>query len=505
MTVDPSAQALRSDDEMIAPNRVFAHFNGSPAGYFPATCLAPVAGEDHKLKIRFDDGTVAIVGDFNVKRLELQPGDSAKVFREGLRPHTYVVKELRDKLTDLSREGETTTLVTDIFGHRTVSLLPKQRQGREDPGTEVVVPVAEIYQTSTMWSSFKDRGYNHTFSAAGFAAPATPSEQPSPSSTPGSRLRLHAASRTSSVQRVIAASRSSTKNCTRLFSNLVFAITEIADDQARDNTEALVRKHGGWILKDGFHELFDVPAAANSKASRFTLKPSLSRNSAILLADRHCRKSKFFQALALGIPCLATRWVTDSIAAGKLCDWRHYLLASGESSFLGGAICSRTLKYGGKSGAEILKLQNMIDLREKWLEGKRVLLVGLAHQMGAYVFIAFALGALEVGVAQSTEEARSVLESSGGNDSVAGERAGWDWVCVHEEERAVNDDAQEAETGGRKKRKRESEDGGARKKRKVQGDAAVVSDGLEGFDGVKVVGTEYVVQSLILGRLLDEM
>ena len=536
VAVDMSARAPKGGSGMIVPTRVFAYFNGSPAGYFPATCLAVVAGEDHKLRIRFDDGTITTVGESNVKRLELQKGDSVKVFREGLRAHTYLVQELHDKVTNDLPESERNAIVTDVLGHRTVSLRPKQKRGKQDQVKEEVVPVAEIYQTSTIWSSFKDRPYTHPFSAAESAVPITPSEQLSPPSTPGSRLRLHAGTRTSSVQKLAAPSKSS-RNSSGLFSNLVFAITEIPHDQLREHTEALVRKHGGLILKDGFHELFDVPAAVHlpsaslppssaasstsdrnspsdfqsspsvkgSGASQFALKPSLHPNGAVLLADRHCRKSKFFQALALGVPCLATRWVTDSIAVGKLCDWRHYLLASGESSFLGGAVCSRTLNYAGNPGNKTLELREMMDLREKWLQDKRVLLVGPAHQTGAYAFIAFALGAQDVGVTQSTEEARSVLENAAGKVSEAGRRGGWDWVCVHEEDRATGEDAKDVETSGKRKRKRESEGGGARKKRKAQGDAALASDCLKGFDGVKVVGTEYVVQSLILGRLLDEM
>jgi hypothetical protein len=177
-------------------------------------------------------------------------------------------------------------------------------------------------------------------------------------------------------------------------------------------------------------------------------------------------------------------------------DWKPYLLSAGESQLLGGAVVSRSLPHvNDGSDRASWTLGRMLQHRSQWLNGKRVLLVGAGGKMEAYVFIALALGAKEVGSASSREEARRMLLDHGEDTATGGEKndgSRWDFVCEHEDER------KELQTSDRR--------GPVAKKRKsMRGEAQGISESdlIEGLQGIKVVGTESVVQSLISGRLLD--
>ena len=521
-----------SAHQAIVPERVFARFNGTPAGFFPATCLSD-ATPGSRYKIRFDDGTTTTVSTSAVKRLELQEGDHVKVYREGQRGNTYVVKDLRDKSEGNSVKTAKSGNSTDIFGHRSVLLSLKQKPGSESTNKDEAVPITEVYLTLSMWSSLKDRKYNHSTTTGTYLnGIETPCENSSTPSTPSSRLRTsRMMDKAPTTQRMQPTPQPDAAGGSGLFAGIAFAITSIADPAIRVNTESLVRTNSGTLLtsSNGFDELFEIPPASNSSTSStpspspspssspdpdfqpsstnlpskppttattnreiaFALSPSFqATHSAFLLADKHCRSTKFFQALALNIPCVATRYPFDCIAAGRLLDWCPYLLASGESSFLDGAVCSRTLKTPtGTDG--FVGLEDMVGRREKWLEEKKVLLVGGGERGGkkrvkAYVFIAYALGAREVGVVESREEARNLLRQG----EVEGED--WDLICVHEEEKG---EGSGGSTGGRK-RKRRSSGGGVGKEMSL-------ADGLGPVGRARVAGTEVVVQSLIIGRFLE--
>ncbi|KAK3088926.1 radiation sensitive protein rad9, partial [Teratosphaeriaceae sp. CCFEE 6253] len=49
-----------------------------------------------------------------------------------------------------------------------------------------------------------------------------------------------------------------------------------------------------------------------------------------LVADRHSRRAKYMQALALGLPTLSGRWLADSLDAedDHPVPWAKYLLAA---------------------------------------------------------------------------------------------------------------------------------------------------------------------------------
>ncbi|KAL8963894.1 MAG: hypothetical protein Q9183_004869, partial [Haloplaca sp. 2 TL-2023] len=384
-------------DAVLAPSRVFAHFNGIPSGYYPATCVDVIDGEEPRYKVRFDDGTVDTINAYGVRRLELRQGDNVKIDTPGTRTKVYVVEDLQKRQQPAvpldpetpSRRGEkqqtqqSQLCSTDIHGHDTVIVSLKQRQPSSDgeqSRQRITFPLSQIYLTSTMWPAFKDRPFTHNFANLRSASVLpTPSDRSSTPATPSSRTRR---------AKLFAfptgrATMPRNDRDTGLFNNMIFAISNIVQDEKRKRITNLVQNHGGRVLSLGFDELFDIPGLAMTSTGKpspkkandtaFGLKPGMAdMGFTCLLADKHSRSAKFIQALALGIPCLSSRWIQDCVAKQRIVPWDIYLLAAGESTILDGAVRSRQLPY---YPAETARLSAMVQNRNKLLDGMSVLLI----------------------------------------------------------------------------------------------------------------------------------
>jgi hypothetical protein len=284
----------------------------------------------------------------------------------------------------------------------------------------------------------------------------------------------------------------------KLFENMAFAISFQSRKPGETNEQYIARtdfsimvqkrikQAGGRILENGFDELFEVstigplsssPMSSAGTEGEISLTPEgRSTGFTALIADGHSRKVKYMQALALGIPCLAARWVTTCLGRNELVDWSPYLLCAGQSAFLGDAIRSRSLT---PYHAATARLTDVISQREKLLEGSRILTVMRKSSEGkkmAYVFLARVLGASLTRV-RSVEEAKAEMK--------AAEEAGrpFDWVYADgkPDEEAL---LASGPTGG-KKRKR-------------------ISMAAHPAKRVRTLSDELVIQSLILGRLIEE-
>ena len=497
-------QGLTNVGAITAPNRVFAHFNGSNPAYHPATCLEVVGGDDPRYRVRFEDGTVDVISGYGIKRLELRPGDAVKVDLPGARKLNYVVEGVqaqhmsnvtRDPATHSRRDrtapiSDSAFPEIDVYGNATVLVSPKQRHsvgGDSLESSQIAVPLTLIYLTQTMWTAFKDRQYTHlsnkTQTVTGLQ---TPSDRPSTPSTPSSRTRRVKSSGLAQIHSTTFGNSSGDG----IFSNMAFAITNI--DRADENER--IRNHittnGGNLLSTGLDELFHIPplprttspADPNADTS-FHLNPSAKDiGFTCLIADKHCRTAKFIQALSLGIPCLSTRWITHCVAKQCVLAWAPYLLPSGESAFLGGAVRSRVLQ---PFDAEKATLSDIVENRPRMLNGASVLIImekGQEKSMQQHPLITHALGASRI--------SRAISDASAAKAVADAEALGepWDWVFSYDKEQEVEEKLFGGNgTGKKRKRGRDSESGPHGKKRKT-----------------RVVGNEFVIQSLILGMLIEE-
>ncbi|KZF20376.1 hypothetical protein L228DRAFT_250060 [Xylona heveae TC161] len=508
--------AAAGDEQVQAPDRVFAFFNGkSLPAFYPASCLSVSVEpkmQDSQYEVRFDDGSLVALESHKLRSLDLRVGDLVKVDFPNLRKQNYVVAGFRERMDLTSRnstpagqtgsgaQGNQRYPITDIRGYSTVALVPKIKESgnQRSPLTEstgtISVPIGSIYITNSMFAQFKDRLYTPSSRIASRPSPAVETAGPT---TPSSRSRrttllLQSASIKSAKSEI-------SRPTSNLFSGMAFAVTFVDDDDAKKRIVRHIADNGGRLLVDGFDELFHIDsleAGSDSAAARpsdspnpFRLTPEAEKLGFVcLITDRHSRRAKYIQALALGLPCLAGRWIDDCISKTRIIDWQPYLLPSGESSFLGGAIHSRILQ---PYPADTATFAATVDARPRLLSGRSVLLVmgkGKAEERRkAYLFLTYALGARRVSRAPSLDAAKQVL--------IAAETTAcrWDWVYVDEKDKGVENVLWSGNNSSEKPR-------AGRKRRR--GEALPLTTPFE--NNVKIVGDEFVVQSLILGKLLEE-
>lgn len=405
----------------------------------------------------------------------------------------------------LPSSNPTTTTVTGPTGSATVSTIvassspviaqTKRREARKGP------PKKKAASTESLrYSARLDRRGSSSTDELSRPLLATPAFEQSMQASRYSVSR--SASRAGrSATKVVPSQKNS-----KLFESMAFAISfqsrkpNETNEQYNSRMEfsatvqRRIRQAGGRILENGFDELFEgIPMGTPPSSPESSPGPEdeisltgegLSTGFTALIADGHSRKVKYMQALALGLPCVAARWVTTCLERNQLVDWTPYLLCAGQSAFLGDAIRSRTLTPYDASTA---KLPDIISQRPKLLDGSRILAVvkkSLEGRKMAYVFLARVLGASLTRV-YGIEEARKEVKNAEDTG------APFDWVYV---DGKADEDALFG-TGlvaGGKKRKRAS--AGTSSKSAVE----------RPLKRVRTLSDELVIQSLILGRVIEE-
>ncbi|KAA8647580.1 hypothetical protein EYZ11_007842 [Aspergillus tanneri] len=490
----------------IAVNQVFAPWSGAKRAYYPATCFGkPFGTSNTRYLVKFEDAAPIEVPMSAVKRLELRIGDAVKVDVPNVPKVTHIIRGFSDKLSadDLSREVSSGTMrMIDIYGHATVILGPKQRKSLPSgtltgPESVVRVPISRVYLDTILWNQLKDRTYTYS-SGLGHTESRlqTPSDRHLTPMSPSTRLSR------------------SIRYSNGVFSGMVFAVSYGDNNGTKSRIMRMILDNGGHILNDGFNELFDLPSNAplattsKSPAPIVNERQSLLRLTrgaedigfACLIADRHSRRPKYMQALALNLPCLSDRWIEDCVAQGKVVDWDMYLLPAGESSYLNGATKSRTLT---SYPALMARFPDTIAARPNLLDGQSVLIVmgrskADEERRRAYLFLTYALGASRVERIPDLKSARAVLDQQG----EASNKCEWDWIYVDNDEKAS---AIATILGSTMARSHKAQSSQKSKKRKRSELTESISDSDLGLGThVRIVGNEFVCQSLILGKLFDQ-
>ena len=522
-----------------AAHRVFALFRDKELYYHPATVLPSSNVARSHLRITFDDGTEVLTDKCHVRRLILQVGDVIKCSMASMKAKFWVVIGFPE------HQGPATeweSKLVDTSGHRTVLLKEKRKgaklgtstqntpvarkRGDVEEGTvgeSVEVPITKIYVVKSLWPQFKERLYNFEVgSPEGVGSPLSRLSVPAAETPPSKDRRASplfppGANASKSLPPGIPMGQNTKKVIDGVFSGMVFAISFGDNELEKKGVTAKILANGGRILEQGFDEMFTPVSGAKSKPNTTpstttsnasdTEKEGGSVNGdystggdlgwdpqsgtdkvrfACVIADKYSRRVKFLQALALGIPCLAGRWVEDCIKKNMVLDWEMYLLPAGESAYLSGAIRSRILP---QFSAATSKLLGIVEQRKKLLDGYNVLLVmgkgNVGEKRKPYRFLVWAMGARVVRGVVSVEEANAALREGvdglvgvrdSGIDGVVGTGMAsqrWDFVYL--------------------------DSGGGR-----VGREKLWAGVPKGWGRPRVVDDEWVVQSLILGNLLDE-
>ncbi|KAJ4322201.1 radiation sensitive protein rad9 [Fusarium piperis] len=275
----------------------------------------------------------------------------------------------------------------------------------------------------------------------------------------------------------------------KLFEGMVFAISfqNQVKQQERTKLEAKITQAGGTLLAEGFQDMFEHSSIMNTSSLVIDEEDALKLTKAgcesgftALIADSHSRKAKYMQALALGLPCLAHQWITACLNKGAIVDWEPYMLCAGASAVLGNAIRSRTL---APYSAVDAKLADVVDQRPRLLDGQRVLVVVDSKKSRndakePYIFLATVLGP-SISRVFSTQQARDVLQEH--------EKAGnpFDWLYIDKGTGSVEAVLGLTEVVGSKKRRKSSQ--------------VPLKVG-----NMRVLDDELVIQSLILGRMVED-
>jgi len=500
-TTPRKSHTLSEDTTQVAPSQVLAVWMGQKRAYYPATCFGtPLGVSKVKYSVKFEDSLPLEVPKGAVKRFELRVGDGVKIDMPNVPKVTHVVRGFDDKFTreELAKAvADGLYPITDIYGHSTVIVGPKQRKSLPNGGLNnsenvIKVPIARIYLDTILWNQLKDRAF--TYRAAPVKQESTvytPSEKSSAPVSPTARL-----------------SRSIHQG-NGIFAGMAFAVSYKEDETSKNRITKLIMENGGTILHEGFTELFEsssiVPIDTPTKATAKDAEPSSKGlqltalaedvSFACLIADTHSRREKYMQALALNLPCLSGRWVEDCISKGRVLDWDIYLLPAGDSMYLNGATKSRLMHPTPPSTA---RLSETISARPKLLAGHSVLLVmgrGKAEEKRkAYIFLTYALGASRVERVSDLSTARALIDSQ----ADAGLPTSWDWIYVDD----ADQEAAKSMLTPRPKTQRIHLFHGKKRKKSIASSTPTPPNELK--CSARVVGNEFVCQSLILGRLFEE-
>ncbi|KIW13521.1 hypothetical protein PV08_08709 [Exophiala spinifera] len=492
-------EEIRDVDQLsgnpLVPNVVFAFFNGKTRAYYPAVCLGLSDVDSNRYRIQWEGYDPEEIDRHGVRSLDLRVGDQIKVNLQGFPKVPYVIRGFKDRISTGDAKSDD-QILSDIQGYKTLVVSTKQRKSLPaEVSTETLkeVPISSIYLDSNMWGQVRDRLYEHKSTEPRVRVPgiSTPAQCNSTPCSPQSRNRRGATVTTTALSL-------STGVKEGLFTNMAFAIS-YDDEGRRDKLERQIQRHGGSILKDSFLDLLE--------SDSLRVKAQYSDLSfTALLTDRHSRKEKYMQALALGVPCLSGRWVEACMHADELVTWSTYLLPSGECVELDGATRSRVLSFDPDSK---LKVSDMIESRERILYGARAVVAmksggeKIEKRRRAFMFLIRALGAKEI---------VSVSDLAGAKKEGAGPEefcdAGSTFIFVDDRDmisaKALFENGATV-SSSRKSRKHTpshqankvgpGSDGG------VEGTGHREGLRNKGGSRVKVMCNEDIVQSLILGRL----
>lgn len=355
-----SVSAPAPDPTVVSPERVFALFKDTKMYYHPATVLS--TNTRGSIKVVFDDGTEDVLDDRDVRSLDLRVTDVVKVDLPAMKKDFWVIVGLNAAPEEDAAYGGRS--LTDIRGHTSIYVKPKGATRRASDlaeGEEAVeVPVTKIYLIKKLWAQFAKRPSQDL-------NPRT-RQMPLGVTSPSAGGNAHAATVTPGTPSKMRRNTPVSAKHGGIFSTMVFALS-FGDKEAKKRSIAYkIVSNDGRIVDPGFEELFE-----DIERNDLSTRPeTASVGFACVVADKHSRRAKFLQGLALGLPCLAGRWVEDCVKAHRLLEWGAYLLPAGESSYLDGAIRSRTIRPFPAAEA---RFEEMVAGRRKLLENLNVVLV----------------------------------------------------------------------------------------------------------------------------------
>ena len=82
-------------------------------------------------------------------------------------------------------------------------------------------------------------------------------------------------------------------------------------EEVKQALTATIKLHSGNVVENGFHEMFFPPMDVDGDLVLHS--EWYTTTFCAVIADGYTRKPKYVQALALGVPCLSSRWIENCI------------------------------------------------------------------------------------------------------------------------------------------------------------------------------------------------
>ncbi|KAF3941055.1 hypothetical protein ABW19_dt0204261 [Dactylella cylindrospora] len=438
------------------PLRVFAQWEQS---YYPAVVHQLPKYED-STPTRFVGGEIPVRLD-RMKKLELRSGDDVRV--KGQRQKVWIVQEVYRSSPATGSQTKTESQlereeVLDIYGNDKVKLKHKNSDEVIDTHIgNIILTAAQFYHLKTSTVAV-EQSVSSTEETPLFRKEDSLLDTPSKASrrsTPNVAVDGQKLKTLKFPQ--------GTKLKQGIFSGMRFTVSlpSQKDDQAKAALSTMLQKNGGYILEDGFQEIFETPDDDTTE-----LIPRQGYDSiqfTAVISDRSSTTLKYCQALALGLPCLAVRWVEDSVQADMALPWQDYLLPAGESQYLDGAVKSRVIDWIDLKAATFA---NMFSRRRKLMDGMNVIFHEAKGKRKSepqpYRFLIHAMGPAHVRHIKSAEAVNDILRAN--NPKIK-----WHFVFSKEDKSRFN-------------AKRKGRD----------------------LEPVRIVSDEWLKQCLIMGMLLDD-
>ncbi|KAK9452472.1 hypothetical protein V1511DRAFT_490673 [Dipodascopsis uninucleata] len=471
------SKGLTEDNsEIVAPQRIFANWNGPRSGYYPSTLLSR-GSQARKMEVMFDDGSRVWVDAIHVRSLDLRPGDHVRVDEKGMRNFTYEIVRMECRSLQSGH--------TCIRGNDTLILRQHRASGAiSDIITEseyIEIPVDSIYVVSGMWKQFISRAIPATVAAClpalrwdkikviddwqnygkvitdGLSTNVADQETKETLHQQESRQRI----RTPTIQspakqlspRILLDNGNGVEpsdgihesNASGIFSGFAFAITG-CEESERKALRGRILSNGGIYLENGLEDLFGF------RDNRMMPRHSLMRRIrfAAVLSDGLSRKVKYLQGIALGWPCLSIEFVVRSCERGFIEPWKPYLMPAGEMTITAGNFYSK-LAYVNIFEVGLDRQWSILEHyyhRMKYLLGRRIVLMESKRTIGLATLLSM-MGPDVLGITSSLKGLQTLLSAGCAKQNVPGcfilslserdfdtdtsEYQAWDFVYVEDD------------------------------------------------------------------------
>ncbi|KAK4053824.1 hypothetical protein OIV83_001480 [Microbotryomycetes sp. JL201] len=139
-----------------------------------------------------------------------------------------------------------------------------------------------------------------------------------------------------------------------LFARTAFLMTNVVEDRAA--IQAMLTDKGGSVIDVEHFMRVTVPSKGHEVQVAFAQQAFKDVDTILLLADRPSTTPKYLIALALGIPCVCSKYILESVRENVRLDWRDFAMSSGSVQALGTFVVGAQMRSINKTAFDLASL-----------------------------------------------------------------------------------------------------------------------------------------------------